>query len=85
MWDFLPISELQPGAHQTRNYGCAGGVCEGRYANIYHLQAKRELENIEKQLASLRETDPHMYYQGDYDALLERHKAMTERLNAPFA
>lgn len=81
MWDFLPVEAL----HQAANFGCAGGVCEGRYQNIYHAQARRALEEIEQQLIKLRETDPTMYYQADYDALLERHKVMTERLNAPFS
>jgi hypothetical protein len=81
MSDSLPIKAL----HQTPNYGCAGGVCEGRYANIHHAQARRALEQCEQQLMDLRETDPTMYYQADYDVLLERHKVMTERLKAPFA
>jgi hypothetical protein len=81
MWDNLPLGEL----HRTANYGCAGGVCEGRYQNILHVQARRRIEQIEQEIRALRERDPSGYYAGDVDELLDAHRALTERLQGPFA
>jgi len=81
MWDHLPVGQL----HQTPNYGCAGGVCEGRYHNIYHAQAKARLKQIEAKLNQMRQDDPGMYYVGDYDELLDAYRALTQRLDQPFA
>jgi hypothetical protein len=81
MWNHLPLGEL----HRTPNFGCAGGVCEGRYANVFHLQAQRRIEQIEGEIAKLREDDPTGYYQGDVDELLEAHRQLTLRLKGAFS
>lgn len=81
MWDHLPLGEL----HQTTNYGCAGGVCEGRYHNIFHAQAKARIVQIEGLLVKARLDDPSGYYDGDINELLEAHRVLSERLKGPFA
>jgi len=81
MWDQIPVGEL----HRTTNYGCAGGVCEGRYHNIVHGQVKAKLRQIEAKLVELTQDDPGMYYEGDFDDLLECYLVLTERLRQPFA
>jgi hypothetical protein len=81
MWTHLPLGEL----HRTTNYGCAGGVCEGRYANIHHAQLRRALEQIERDIVELKKDDPTMYYDGDFAELLDTRRRLTERLKGPIA
>lgn len=81
MWNYLPLGKL----HATTNYGCAGGVCEGRYANIHHAQLRASLKKVELALVALQKDDPGMYYTGDFDTLLDAHKLLTERLKGLIA
>jgi hypothetical protein len=64
---------------RTTNYGLAGGTCDAS------VHVRQHLEQIERELAELLERDPTMYFMGDFDALLDRHHALTESLKGPIS
>lgn len=57
-------------------------VAARRPRNVLDLQAEAAQRAIENDLRILTKQDPHFYYKGEFDALLDRWLALAKRMES---
>lgn len=81
MWDHLPV-----GAFTDATWRDEVPAMWHHPKNLLDWQATAAVRKIDQDLVGLCEDDPAMYYDGDFNELLERRQALVERgKNGPVA